>query len=289
MAVTLDQAPAGKSALDRVGDFAGRHILTVAAAGTTLYLFAPIIMMMVLSFNRTEGRFDFVWHGFSLDAWQHPLAIPGLVDALAISLPLAAGVSVLATIIGTMTAYAQIRYEFWGKQILELVLLLTISTPEVIMGSALLNLFVDAETPLGIPTLLLAHVMFDIAFVAIMVKSRLRGFDLTLEHAAMDLGATAWRVFRKITLPLIMPSIVTAGLFAFMLSLDDFIISMFVSGETVTFPLFVWGEARVAMPPQIYVVGTIMFLVLTACLLANVWLNRPRSAAGSTAPAMVPA
>ena len=262
--------------MERVGSFIGWHLLTLAAAVTTLYLFAPILMMIALSFNRTEGRFDFVWHGFSTEAWAHPLAVPGLVDALLISLPLALVASLVATIIGTMTAYAQIRYEFRGKQILELVLLLTISTPEVIMGSALLNQFVDVELPMGIVTLLISHVMFDIAFVAIMVKSRLRGFDLTLEQAAMDLGANGWRTFRKVTLPLIMPSIVTAGLFAFMLSLDDFIISMFVSGETVTFPLFVWGEARVAMPPQIYVVGTGMFLVLTVALVANLWLSQTR-------------
>jgi spermidine/putrescine transport system permease protein len=255
--------------------FLSRHILTLAAFGTTLYLFAPIIIMIVLSFNETQGRFDFVWHGFSLEAWEHPLAVPGLVDALAISLPLAFVVALIATIIGTMTAYAQIRYHFIGKQVLELILLLTISTPEVIMGSSLLNLFIDWGVPMGLGTMMLSHVMFDIAFVAIMVKSRLRSFDIALEHAAMDLGARGWRVFRLITLPIILPSVVTAALFAFMLSLDDFIISMFVSGETVTFPLFVWGEARVAMPPQIYVIGTIMFLVLTLFLIANLLMSRP--------------
>jgi spermidine/putrescine transport system permease protein len=258
--------------------FLGRHALTAAAAATILYLFAPLFMMIVLSFNRTEGRFDFVWHGFSLDAWAHPLAIPGLVDALLISLPLAATAALIATVIGTMTAYAQIRYDFFGKQLVELVLLLTISTPEVIMGSSLLNLFVDVGAPMGLPTLVLAHVMFDIAFVAIMVKSRLRTFDRTLEYAAMDLGASGFRVFQKITLPLILPSVITAALLAFMLSLDDFIISMFVSGQTVTFPLFVWGEARVAMPPQIYVIGTVMFLVPTLFLAANLLMNRPKAA-----------
>jgi spermidine/putrescine transport system permease protein len=257
--------------------FVARHALTLTAAAAILYLFAPLIIMIVLSFNRTEGRFDFVWHGFSLAAWQHPFAVPGLVDALLVSLPLAATAASIATVIGTMTAYAQIRYEFWGKQLLELVLLLTISTPEVIMGSALLNLFIDTQAPLGLPTLIVSHVMFDIAFVAIMVKSRLRTFDMTLEYAAMDLGANGWRVFRKITLPLILPSVITAALLAFMLSLDDFIISMFVSGETVTFPLFVWGEARVAMPPQIYVIGTVMFLAPTVFLAANLLMNRTRA------------
>ena len=262
----------------RVLGFVSRHLLTLAAGITTLYLFAPIIIMIVLSFNHVEGRFDFVWHSFSVAAWLDPFAVPGLLDGLMISLPLALVVSLIATVVGTMAAYAQIRYEFWGKGLLDLVLLLTISTPEVIIGSALLNLFVDTGTEMGVPTLVIAHVMFDIAFVAIMVKSRLRTFDITLEHAAMELGASGWRVFSKITLPVILPSVITAALFAFMLSLDDFIISMFVSGSTVTFPLFVWGEARVAMPPQIYVIGTTMFVVLTGFLVANVIMSRPRGA-----------
>jgi spermidine/putrescine transport system permease protein len=278
-------APRGATAGRWVG-FASRHAVTLAAAGTVLYLFAPIVVMIVLSCNRTEGRFDFVWHGFSLAAWAHPFAVPGLVDALMVSLPLAVIVTAIAAIIGTMTAYAQIRYEFVGKYALELILLLTVSTPEVITGSALLNLFLDAGVPMGFVTLVLSHVMFSIAFVAIMVKSRLRTFDFTLEHAAMDLGAGAWRAFRLVTLPIILPSIVTAALFAFMLSLDDFIVSMFVSGETVTFPLFVWGEARVAMPPQIYVVGTSMFIVLAVLLLTNLLMSRSRRDGATPAPAM---
>jgi spermidine/putrescine transport system permease protein len=267
-------APARRPAV-RWRALIGRHALTFAAAITIVYLFAPLMMMVALSVNRTEGRFDFTWHGFSLAAWAHPLAVDGLFDALTISLPLAAVSASLATAIGAMTAYAQIRYDFRGKQFLELVLLLTISTPEVIMGSSLLNLFVDAGMPMGLTTLVLSHVMFDIAFVAIMIKARLRTFDFTLEQAAMDLGANGWRAFRLVTLPLIMPSVITAALLAFMLSLDDFIISMFVSGETVTFPLFVWGEARVAMPPQIYVIGAVMFLAPTVFLAANLFLNRP--------------
>jgi spermidine/putrescine transport system permease protein len=278
---TLDHADGAAS---RILGFVSRHLLTAAAAATVIYLFAPIVVMIVLSFNHVEGKFDFVWHSFSIEAWLHPFAVEGLLDGLMISLPLAAFVALVATVIGTMAAYAQIRYDFWGKQLLDLVLLLTISTPEVIMGSSLLNLFVDSGVPMGIQTLILSHVMFDIAFVAIMVKSRLRTFDVTLEHAAMDLGAQGWRVFSQITLPVILPSVITAGIFAFMLSLDDFIISVFVNGSTVTFPLYVWGEAKVAMPPQIYVIGTAMFLVLTLVLIANMIMSRPpRSGAAAGA------
>jgi spermidine/putrescine transport system permease protein len=261
----------------RIGGFIGHHALTVAAFAGMAYLMAPIAMMTVLSFNRTQGRFDYVWHGFSMAAWQHPLAVEGLVDSLEVSVVIAIVASLLATAIGTALAYAMVRFRFAGQTVLDLILLLTISTPEVIIGSSLLNLFLDFKMPTGPLTLVLSHVMFDIAFVAIVVKSRLRTFDVTLEQAAMDLGARGWRTFRLITLPLIMPSVVTAGLLAFMLSLDDFIITMFVSGQTVTFPLFVWGTARVAMPPQIYVVGTSTFVLLTVLLLGNFLFDQRRA------------
>jgi spermidine/putrescine transport system permease protein len=260
----------------RLGRFLGTHLVTLAAALSTLYLMAPILMMIVLSFNRTLGRFDYVWQGFSLAAWQHPLAVDGLLDALEISVGIALVAATIATAVGTAMAYAMVRYRFIGQTLLDLVLLLTISTPEVIIGSSLLNLFLEIKLPTGPLTLVLSHVMFDIAFVAIVVKSRLRTFDVTLEHAAMDLGARGWRTFRLVTLPIILPSVVTAGLLAFMLSLDDFIITMFVSGQTVTFPLFVWGTARIAMPPQIYVVGTATFVVLTVLIVANFLFDRRR-------------
>lgn len=260
----------------RLGSFLGHHAVTAVALLATTYLMAPIVMMIVLSFNRTEGRFDYVWRGFSLAAWRHPFAVDGLIDALKVSIAIALVASLLATSIGTAMAYAMVRYRFIGRRALDLVLLLTISTPEVIMGSSLLNLFLDVKIPTGPLTLVLSHVMFDIAFVAIVVKSRLRTFDITLEQAAMDLGARGWRTFRRITLPIILPSVVTAGLLAFMLSLDDFIITMFVSGQTVTFPLFVWGTARIAMPPQIYVVGTSTFVLLTSLLLGNFLFDQRR-------------
>ena len=263
----------------RLTRFAGRHVITLAAALSLLFLLAPIGMMIALSVNQTNGKFDFAWRGFSLAAWLNPFAVDGLLQALQVSLLIATSASLLATPIGTAMAYALVRYKFRGQTALELVLLLTISTPEVILGSSMLDMFLGVRAPMGPATLLLAHVMFDIAFVVIMVKSRLRGFDIVLEHAAMDLGASGWRVFSKITLPLILPSVVTAGILAFMLSLDDFIVSMFVSGQTVTFPLYVWGAARVAMPAQIYVIGTSIFLILAALTLGSLLLERSRARA----------
>lgn len=246
-----------------------RHAVTVLAVIAVIYLLAPIGMMVALSFNKTVGRFDFAWHSFSIDAWLHPFNIEGLQDSLYVSLFVAVIAALVSTTFGTLLGYAQVKFSFYGKRLLDLLLLLTISTPEVIIGSSLLNLFLDIRLPTGMGTLIISHVMFDIAFTAIVVKSRLRTFDFSLEHAAMDLGASGIRVFRKITLPLIAPAVIMGGLLAFMLSLDDFIISNFVSGPTVTFPLFVWGEARVAMPPQIYVMGTCMFAVLTLLLAAT--------------------
>ena len=257
----------------------GRHALTALAVFCVVYLLAPIVMMVVLSFNHVEGRFDYVWNSFSVDAWLNPFAIDGLAGSLQISIVMALVVASVATAIGTGMAYAQVRYQFIGQRLLDIILLLTIATPEVIAGSALLKVYLDMRLPLGPVTILLSHVMFDIAFVAIVVKSRLRGFDIVLEHAAMDLGARGPRVFRLITLPLILPAVITAWLLAFMLSLDDFIISNFVSGATVTFPLFVWGTARVAMPPQIYVIGTAVFFILSLLMLGSFLLERRRNQA----------
>jgi spermidine/putrescine transport system permease protein len=277
MSVAAIRATPSTSFPARAVQFVSRHLITFVAGLSLIYLLAPVGMMIALSFNQTNGKFDFAWRGFSTAAWQNPFAVEGLLPALQISGMLALTVSLIATPIGTAMAYALVRYKFRGQGLLDLILLLTISTPEVILGSALLDTFLGVRAPMGPLTLVCAHVMFDIAFVVIMVKSRLRGFDLTLEQAAMDLGAHGWRVFSKITLPLIFPSVLTAGVLAFMLSLDDFIVSMFVSGQTVTFPLFVWGEARVAMPAQIYVVGTSIFMILASLMVASVLFDRGRS------------
>jgi spermidine/putrescine transport system permease protein len=279
MAATSFPVARAASRPSRVAQFISRHLITFVAALSLVYLLAPIGMMIALSFNQTNGKFDFVWHGFSTAAWQDPFAVEGLLPALEVSALLASCAALIATPIGTAMAYALVRYKFVGQTALDLVLLLTISTPEVILGSSMLDMFLGVRAPMGPLTLILAHVMFDIAFVVIMVKSRLRGFDIALEHAAMDLGARGWRVFSKITLPLILPSVVTAGILAFMLSLDDFIVSMFVSGQTVTFPLFVWGEARVAMPAQIYVIGTSIFMILAGLMLGSLLFERSRARA----------
>jgi spermidine/putrescine transport system permease protein len=240
-----------------------------------IYLLVPIAVIIVFSFNNPVGRFNFIWQEFSLDAWKHPFAVQGVGDALKTSLEIAALSTLIATALGTLTALALVRYEFKGRSPVNFFIFIPLATPEVVLGAALLSQFLNWGTPaLGFATILIAHVMFNLSFVVITVRSRLIGFDRSLEEAAQDLGATPWETFRLVTLPLIMPGVISAALLAFALSIDDFVITNFNSGATITFPLFIWGAARVAIPPQIYVIATMIFLVTVAAMIITVWQQR---------------
>jgi spermidine/putrescine transport system permease protein len=250
-------------------------LLNSYAALALIYLLMPIAVIVVFSFNDPVGRFNFIWQEFSFDAWKHPFAVPGVKDALKTSLEIAALSTVIATALGTLTALALVRYEFKGRSPVNFFIFIPLATPEVVLGAALLSQFLNWGTPqLGFATILIAHVMFNLSFVVITVRSRLIGFDRSLEEAAQDLGATPWETFRLITLPLIMPGILSAALLAFALSIDDFVITNFNSGSTITFPLFIWGAARVAVQPQIYVIATMIFLVTVVAMIATVWQQR---------------
>jgi spermidine/putrescine transport system permease protein len=229
---------------------------------------------MVCSFNNPRGRFNFIWQEFSFEAWKDPFGVPGIGDALRNSIEIAALSTLGATILGTLTALALVRYEFKGRAPVNFFIFIPLATPEVVLGAALLSLFLNAAVATGFGTILIAHIMFNLSFVVITVRSRLIGFDRSLEEAAQDLGATPWETFRLVTLPLIMPGVLSAALLAFALSIDDFVITNFNSGSTITFPLFVWGAARVAIPPQIYVIATMIFLVTVAAMLLTVWQQR---------------
>jgi spermidine/putrescine transport system permease protein len=263
--------------LQRVARVVGHYGLIVYAALALAYLFVPIAIIVLFSFNDIRGRFNFVWQGFSLDAWRDPFAIPALTDAIVLSLKIAAVSTVIATTLGTFIALALIRYRFIGASATNLLILLPLTTPEVVLGSSLLTLFLNWGIPLGFTTIVIAHVMFNISFVVVTVKARLQGFDWVLEEAAMDLGASEWRTFRKVTFPLIFPGILAAALLAFALSVDDFIITLFNSGQEVTFPLYVWGAARVAVPPQINVMGTIILVASVTLVVASLLLQRRRT------------
>ncbi len=234
----------------------------------------PIAIILVFSFNNPVGRFNFIWQEFSLDAWTDPFGVPGIGDALLTSVEIAALSTLVATILGTITALALVRYEFSGRAPVNFFIFVPLATPEVVLGAALLSMFLNFLVATGFGTILIAHIMFNLSFVIITVRSRLIGFDRSLEEAAQDLGATAWQTFRLVTLPLIMPGVVAAALLAFALSIDDFVITNFNAGSTITFPLFIWGAARVALPPQIYVIASMIFLVTLALMLLTVWQQR---------------
>ena len=249
----------------------GHRILPIFTTLAIVYLMIPIAVMIVFSFNKPDGKFNYIWNTFSLDGWAHPFDWPGLGDAVTTSLFVAVVSTIIATIIGTMMGLALTRYQFRGRGALNGIIFLPMATPEIVMGASLLTLFVATALPplagavptlypTGLLTILIAHVMFNISYVVVTVKARLSGFDRRLEEAAMDLGANEITTFWKVTFPLIFPGIMAAALLAFSLSIDDFVITNFVSGTTNTFPIWVYSIQRNALPVQINVIGSIIFL-----------------------------
>jgi spermidine/putrescine transport system permease protein len=259
--------------------FVRRHALTAYAALAFAYLLVPIAVVIAFSFNHPAGRFNYTWQGFTLDNWKNWDAVPGMRDAIVASLEIAALASIFATVLGTLIALALVRYGFRGRGATNLLIFLPMSTPEIVLGASLLTLFLNLSGvfTLGFWTIFIAHVMFCISYVVVTVKARLIGFDRHLEEAAMDLGANELVTFAKVTLPLIAPAILAGGLLSFALSIDDFVITNFVFGSTVTFPVFVWGSARVGAPPQVNVIGTVIFVVAVAVMLANVLVQNRRA------------
>jgi spermidine/putrescine transport system permease protein len=258
--------------------FVRRHILTAYSILALAYLLLPISLVILFSFNNPAGRFNYTWQGFTLDHWRHWDAVPGLREAMILSLKIAVVASIVATVLGTLIALALVRYGFRGRGGTNLLIFLPMATPEIVLGASLLTLFINLTSvfPLGFRTILIAHIMFCISYVVVTVKARLVGFDRSLEEAAMDLGANEWVTFRKVTLPLIAPAILAGALLSFALSIDDFVITYFNSGSEITFPLFVWGAARIGAPPQVNVMGTAIFIVALSLMLVNVLLQRRR-------------
>jgi spermidine/putrescine transport system permease protein len=272
----------GPGALTRAAGFVRRHALTAYAILAFTYLLVPIAVVVAFSFNDPAGRFNYLWQGFTFDNWINWDAVPGLADAMSLSLKVAAISSIAATVLGTLIALAIVRYGFRGRGATNLFIFLPMSTPEIVLGASLLVLFLNLQIATGFLTIVIAHIMFNISYVVVTVKARLVGFDRHLEEAAMDLGANEFTTFRKVTLPLIAPGILAAGLLAFALSVDDFVITYFNSGAEITFPLFVWGAARVGAPPQVNVMGTAIFVVALGLMLVNVLVQRRRESGGIT-------
>ena len=264
--------------------FVREHALTAYALLAFAYLLLPIGVVIAFSFNDPQGRFNYVWQGFTLEYWRNWDAVAGLRESMVLSLEVAAISSLFATALGTLIALALVRHRFRGRGATNLLIFLPMSTPEIVLGASLLALFLNLQFATGFTTIVIAHVMFNISYVVVTVKARLVGFDRHLEEAAMDLGANEWTTFRKVTLPLIAPAILAALLLTFALSVDDFVITYFNAGSEVTFPLFVWGAARVGAPPQVNVVGTAIFVFALAAMAANVVFQtrRARQPKGAT-------
>jgi spermidine/putrescine transport system permease protein len=250
-----------------------RNALRIYAGLAVLYMLIPIGVIAVFSFAETpKDKLNFAINdGFTLEYWQHAFGLEELNHALRTSLELAALSTVISTAIGTLMALALVRYEFFGRRASNLLIILPMATPEIVMGASLLSLFIFYSAPLGFTTLLIAHIMFSISFVVIVVRSRLIGFDRSLEEAARDLGATPVQTFRYVTFPLLAPAIMAGGLLAFALSIDDFVISNFNSGTTVTFPLYVYGVALRGIPVQVNAIATMLFIVTAVAILLVIW------------------
>jgi spermidine/putrescine transport system permease protein len=259
-----------------------RHLLDAYALVAVVYLFVPISVVIAFSFNNPVGRFNYTWQGFTFDNWLHPFGYPGLGGAVKVSIEIALLSSLLATALGTLIALALVRYRFRGSATTNFLIFIPMTTPEIVMGASLLTLFLNWKVPQGFTTILIAHIMFNISYVVVTVRARLVGFDRHLEEAAMDLGANELVTFFRVTLPLIAPGILAAGLLAFALSIDDFVITYFNAGSTITFPLFVWGAARVALPPQINVIGTGIFVIAVGGMLVNIIFQNRRARRLST-------
>ena len=185
--------------------FVRRHVLTAYALLAFAYLLLPIAVVIVFSFNDPAGRFNYTWQGFTLDNWINWNGVPGLVDAMSLSLQIAAISAVVSTALGTLIALALVRHGFRGRGATNLLVFLPMATPEIVLGASLLALFLTMQVPTGYLTIAIAHIMFNVSFVVVTVKARLVGFDRHLEEAALDLGANEWTTFRKVTLPLIAP------------------------------------------------------------------------------------
>ena len=267
-----------RNPLAAVWSFVKRHVLAAYSVLFFAYLLLPIAVVIVFSFNNPVGKFNYTWQGFTWDNWRYWNGVPGIQSAVVLSLEIALIASLIATALGTLIALALVRYSFRGRASTNILIFLPLSTPEIVLGASLLTLFLHTTAvTFGFETILIAHIMFCISFAVVTVKARLVGFDRHLEEAAMDLGANEWRTFQKVTLPLIAPAILAALLLCFAISIDDFVVTYFNSGSSVTFPLFVWGAARIGAPPQVNVIGTAIFVIALTAALVNILVQMRRS------------
>ena len=253
----------------------GRVSLWVWAVLGLLFLFTPILVTVIFSFNEPTGKYNYIWNKFSLSGWTDPFRYPELTDALIFSLKIAVVVTAIATVLGTLMGLAMVKYKFRAKGMIGAILILPLTMPEIVLGFSLLTLFVSINWSRGFITIVIAQVMFSVSYVATTVRARIRGFDWRLEEASLDLGASAVRTFLKVTLPLIAPGVVAAAMLTFALSLDDFIITYLNSGLDNTFPIQIWNMKRSKIPVQINVFSTALLIIsIVLAALLVVFNNR---------------
>jgi spermidine/putrescine transport system permease protein len=266
------------------------HLVGIIAILVLVYLFVPIAVVMILSFNKPAGKFNIRWNEFSLDGWSNICGVPGVCESFLTSIQIGVVSSLAATVLGTLIAFALVRYRFRGRSTTNLLIFLPMATPEVVMGASLLALFLNLQFPLGQTTIIIAHIMFIISFVVVTVKARLQGMDPRLEEAARDLYASPSQTFRYVTFPLVLPGILGAALLGFALSFDDFIISFFNAGTLVTFPIYIWGAAQRGIPVQVNALATIVFisaLVIVLVVQLRGQMKRKALSAAVVSPAAI--
>ncbi|WP_030690602.1 ABC transporter permease [Streptomyces globisporus] len=246
-----------------------KNLVVIAGLLTLAYMILPNLVVMAFSFNKPKGRFNYSWQEFSLDAWKDPCGVADMCESLSLSLQLAAWATLGAVLLGTMIAFALVRYRFRARGSINSLIFLPMAMPEVVMAASLLTLFLNMGIELGFWTVLIAHIMFCLSFVVTAVKARVMSMDPRLEEAARDLYASPTQTFLRVTLPIAAPGIAAGALLAFALSFDDFIITNFNAGSTVTFPMFVWGSAQRGTPVQINVIGTAMFVIAVLMVMAG--------------------
>jgi spermidine/putrescine transport system permease protein len=253
-----------------------QHLIGLVAALVLIYLFLPIIVIATLSFNKPAGKFNTAWNEFSLDAWGNICGVPGVCDSFLTSIRIGLISTLVGTILGSMIAFALVRYRFRGRSTTNLLIFLPMATPEVVLASSLLALFLNLRFPLGQTTVIIAHIMFIISFVVVTVKARLQGMDPRLEEASRDLYAGPVATFRYVTFPLVLPGIIGAALLGFALSFDDFIISFFNAGTLVTFPIYIWGASQRGIPVQVNALATLVFVAALSIVLISQFVGSRR-------------
>ncbi|GHH67375.1 ABC transporter permease [Streptosporangium violaceochromogenes] len=261
----------------RPGIRLGDRLLKVYVWAVLAWLFLPIAVMIAFGFNDTRSKSNINWQGFTLKWWTRLGEYPELTEAVTNSLNIALLATAITTVLGTLMGLALGRYRFRGQGATNLVMFAAIASPELVMGASLLSLFISAGAQTGFVTVVIAHVLFSLSFVAVTVRARAVGLDRSVEEAARDLGASPWTTFWRVTFPAILPGVVSGALLAFALSIDDFVITQFTSGSLQTFPLWIWGATRMGIPPQVNILGTLIFALGVAVAVVNTLTGRRRT------------